>query len=329
MRSRALNNTSTGMQKDQHEIFTLPSSVVSSYSSLNQSTIRNLTFQRNILLVVCIVLPILFISYNTVVVYYNPALGSSSSSSKEATKNNASCEISLGKYKGPVYHSVDSGTIGEPKCLLDSKWIKVSLHTVKFPGSDTTYDDWMWIDYHDRINVLVEDETTTTNGEKLSGKGEQQDEDDEEEERRFLVFEQTKYALEGKKSLAIIGGIIEPGEDPETAARREVEEEMNGLVCKNFHFLGRYRTDVNRGMGWLNGFLATQCTRNNNNNNSEQKNKDQDFIDNEIGAADTEKQKLVSLTLPELRKALAQGKFLEVQWTATVSQALHHPELTS
>ena len=340
MRSRAFNNTSTGiMQKDQqqqqqqqqqqNENFTLPSVV--SYSSSNQATVRNLTFQRNILLVICILLPILFISYNTVVVYYT--LGSTSS--KEVTKNNdnaSSCEISLGNYKGPVYHSVDSGTIGEPKCLLDSKWIKVSLHTVKFPGSDITYDDWMWIDYHDRINVLVEDETTvTTNGETLLGKGEQRD---EEEERRFLVFEQTKYALEGKKSLAIIGGIIEPGEDPETAARREVEEEMDGLICKNFHFLGRYRTDVNRGMGWLNGFLATQCTRNNNNNNnnnnSKQKNKeDQDFIDNEIGAADTEKQKLVSLTLAELRKALAEGKFLEVQWTATVSQALHHPELTS
>lgn len=76
----------------------------------------------------------------------------------------------------------------------------------------------MWIDYHDSINVVVQDET------KEGG------------ERRFLVFEQTKYALEGRSSLAIIGGIIEPGEDPETAARREVEEEMDGLVCENFHF---------------------------------------------------------------------------------------------
>lgn len=101
---------------------------------------------------------------------------------------------------------------------MNSKWISVSLHTVKFPGSDTTYDDWMWIDYHDSINVVVQDET------KEGG------------ERRFLVFEQTKYALEGRSSLAIIGGIIEPGEDPETAARREVEEEMDGLVCENFHF---------------------------------------------------------------------------------------------
>jgi len=175
--------------------------------------------------------------------------------------------------------------------------MRVSLHHVQFPGSDTVYDDWMWIDYHDRINVLVED---GTNG---------------GEEPRFLVFEQTKYALEGRNSLAIIGGIIEAGEEPEAAAKREVEEEMDGLICEEFHFLGRHRTDVNRGMGWLNGFLATQCTR-------ASKTKEQQHLANEVGVADTEKQKMKSITLTELREAVTQGKFIEVQWTATVTQAL-------
>jgi ADP-ribose pyrophosphatase YjhB (NUDIX family) len=201
-----------------------------------------------------------------------------------------------------VYHSVESGTVGEPKCLLDSKWMRVSLHSVQFPGSNTVFDDWMWIDYHDRINVLVEDEATNDG-----------------EEPRFLVFEQTKYALEGRTSLAIIGGIIEVGEDPESAARREVEEEMNGLVCEKFHFLGRHRTDVNRGIGWLNGFLATQCTSTTTSNRDSSKvaqKKD------EVGVADTEKQNLKSITLTELRQAVLQGKFIEVQWTATVTQAL-------
>eukprot|EP00531_Pseudo-nitzschia_arenysensis_P011254 CAMPEP_0116127622 /NCGR_PEP_ID=MMETSP0329-20121206/6934_1 /TAXON_ID=697910 /ORGANISM="Pseudo-nitzschia arenysensis, Strain B593" /LENGTH=228 /DNA_ID=CAMNT_0003621725 /DNA_START=216 /DNA_END=902 /DNA_ORIENTATION=- len=211
----------------------------------------------------------------------------------------SSCQISLGKYKGPVYNSVESGTIGEPQCLLDSKWMRVSLHTVKFPGSDTTYDDWLWIDYHDRINVLVEDGTK-------SG---------ENEEPHFLVFEQTKYALEGRNSHAIIGGIVEIGEEPVDAARREVEEEMDGLVCENFHFLGRFRTDVNRGVGWLNSFLATECT-------NHEKLKENRLLAEEVGAADTEKQELKSITLTELRKAATEGKFIEVQWTATVTQAL-------
>jgi len=199
-----------------------------------------------------------------------------------------------------VYHSVESGTVGEPQCLLDSKWMRVSLHSVRFPGSDTTYDDWMWIDYHDRINVLVED------GSRSEG----------DEEPRFLVFEQTKYALEGRNSLAVIGGIVEIGEEPATAARREVEEEMDGLVCEKFHFLGRHRTDVNRGMGWLNAFLATGCAK-----GSATDNKNHE-VANEIGVADTEKQNLKSITLTELRQAAVEGKFIEVQWTATVMQAI-------
>jgi len=308
MRSRALNNTSVGKDLQQNEILTLPSL---SYSSLSQSRVRDLTFQRNVLVVIiCTFLSSIFILYHwwSPLIFY-PSKLSSTLGSQEAAKN--ACEISLGEYRGPIYHSVESGTIGKPKCLLDSKWLQVSIHNVKFPGSDTIYDDWMWIDYHDRINVLVEDETKTGEMGKKT------------EERRFLVFEQTKYALEGRKSLAIIGGIIEPGEDAETAARREVGEEMNGLVCENYHFLGRYRSDVNRGMGWLNGFLATQCTRN------QLILKKDHLLAEIIGAADTEKQNLISLTLAELKNALARGKFLEVQWTATVAQALHHPELNT
>ena len=167
------------------------------------------------------------------------------------------------------------------------------------------FDDWLWIDYHDRINVLVEDK-------RING-----------QERNFLVFEQSKYALEGRKSLAIIGGVIEPGEKAEDAARREVDEEMNGLQCNNFHFLGRYRTDVNRGMGWVNGFLASDCSR-------ETIKKDHSFeldAEEEVGAPDTERQDLRSISLTRLREAVRNGEFIEVQWTATVALALLHPEI--
>ncbi len=88
----------------------------------------------------------------------------------------------------------------------------------------------MFIDYHDRINVLVEDPKN------MKGN----------DEKRFLIFRQSKYALEGKQSLAIVGGIIEPGEEAFDAARREVHEEL-GLFCE-LKFMGRFRTDVNRGI---------------------------------------------------------------------------------
>lgn len=228
--------------------------------------------------------------------------------STKATETNSNpCEMTFGSYRGHEYATIEGGTVGKPKCLVESKWLKLSQHTVKFPGSNTIIDDWMWIDYHDRINVLVEDERK------------------QQEERQFLIFEQSKYALEGRSSLAIIGGIIELDETPEQAARREVEEEMNGLQCNNFHFLGRYRTDVNRGMGWLNSFLATDCYRPSGDSKHgipvHESNAD------EIGQADTERQDLKRITLSKLKESVRNGEFLEVQWSATIALALQHPEL--
>ena len=167
---------------------TLP---LDSHTSSNSSVIRALVLQRNILVALCILLMVMLLSQWGARSIFSTSMSSPTSGSETAKKN--ACDISLGEYRGPVYHSVESGTIGESKCLVGSKWMQVSLHTVQFPGSDATYDDWLWIDYHDRINVLVEDSVVG------------------EDESRFLVFEQTKYALEGRKSLAIVGGIIEPG----------------------------------------------------------------------------------------------------------------------
>lgn len=207
----------------------------------------------------------------------------------------SNCEISFGQYKGPEYTTTD--TVGTPKCLVESKFMKVQQHQVKM--GHKIIKDWMWIDYHDRINVLVE---------APRRKG------------HFLVFEQTKYALEARQSSAIVGGIVEPGEEPENAARREVSEEMK-LTCRNFYLLGRFRTDVNRGVGWTNSFLATDCQS----ENSEKHTVRAD----EVGMADTEKQEMKVISLDELKESARNGRFLEIQWSATVALALLHPALSS
>ena len=78
------------------------------------------------------------------------------------------------------------------------------------------------------------------------------------------------------------------------------------------------------GMGWVNSFLATNCHKD--------IQKPQDVLgggEEEVGAPDTEKQNVKSLTLSEMKIAVAKGEFLEVQWTATVAQALLHPELAN
>ena len=278
---------------------------------------RNLILQRNLLAVTSLCLLLV------VIVLYKD-VGSSSSSSLDTLRIRAGqseCSLNLGEYRGPQYYSPESGSLGQPKCLLESKWLKVSQHSVRFPGSSTTFDDWMWIDYHDRINVLVE-----ANPQEIAAAAAAADGTDNNE-RRFLVFEQTKYALEGRASLAIIGGIIEAGETPEASARREVEEEMNGLQCKTFHFLGRYRTDVNRGMGWVNAFWATDCgaTKERSHPNHQDSG---GVLEKVVGAADTERQDLRSVTLTQLKDYVRNGKFIEVQWTATVALALLHPDLS-
>jgi ADP-ribose pyrophosphatase len=215
------------------------------------------------------------------------------------------CTISLGQYKGTRYTT--TGTIGQPKCLIESKFLKVQLHRVQLEKSATIIDDWLWIDYHDRINVLVEAPRA-----KAALPTE-----DNTEEPRFLIFEQTKYALEDRMSLAIVGGLVEPGEAPETAARREVREET-GHECARWQFLGRYRTDVNRGIGWTNTYLARDC----------QKQKQKALVDQEtggqVGGSDMERQDLRIMTLEEVMKAAQEGRFLEIQWSATVALAILH-----
>jgi ADP-ribose pyrophosphatase YjhB (NUDIX family) len=205
--------------------------------------------------------------------------------------------VSFGKYNGHKYKSPGQ-TIGNGKCLVESKWMQIMQHTVKLnEESDVIINDWLFINYHDRINVLVQDPASTN------------------DDPSFLVFKQSKYALEGRQSLAVVGGIIEPNENAKDAALREVSEEM-GVICKTFQELGRFRTDVNRGMGWVNGFLARDCTR----GKTEEA---MDVVD-EVGKPDTERQDLISIKLADLRRSAMAGDFLEVQWSNTVALALLH-----
>ena len=141
--------------------------------------------------------------------------------------------MSYGTYHGGTY-SLPSSTVGDPRCRLESKWMKIMQHSVRI-GEDTIIDDWLFVDHHDRINVLVQDP---------------------KDSESFLIFRQTKYAFEGKDSLAVIGGLIEPGETAEITAQREIYEELDGMICYNYIKLGRFRT-VQMSIVVLDGFMAT------------------------------------------------------------------------
>ena len=210
------------------------------------------------------------------------------------------CAVDLGRYEGPVYSSAgqDAETVSN-KCLVRSPWMRVAEHSVNMAGG--YIDSWLWIDYHDRINVLVESP------------------DSSEEDPVFMILSQTKYALPSS-SLAVVGGIIEPDEmdDSLGAAKREVLEEL-GVVCQGWTNLGKYRTDVNRGMGWVHPFMARDCAYSTDSDVGDAADGD---AGGAVGARDTERQEVRHMKLADVHAAALRGEFVEVQWSNTVSLAL-------
>ncbi len=165
--------------------------------------------------------------------------------------------------------------------ILDyNQFLSVESHTIELPNG-RIIDDWPWVVTPDFANVVAVDE----NG-------------------RFLIFRQTKYAIEGT-GLAPIGGYIEPGEEPLLAAQRELLEET-GYAADDWHFLGSYAVDGNRGVGVAFFFLAQ---------NAQQV--------AQIDADDLEEQELMFLTQEEVVTALLAGEFKALPWMASVSLALN------
>lgn len=163
----------------------------------------------------------------------------------------------------------------------DGRFLVVERHRIGLPDG-TQIDDWPWVITPDFINVVVE----TTDA-------------------RYLVFRQTKYAIDGT-ALAIVGGYLEPNEDPLLAARRELLEET-GYVAPDWLHLGSYPVDGNRGAGTAHLYLARGAEWH-----------------RPIDADDLEEQELLMLTRTELQTALAAGEFKVLPWAAAVALALPH-----
>jgi len=172
-------------------------------------------------------------------------------------------------------------TLSRQVVLEHSKYLKVENHKIELPDG-RVIEDWPWVITPDFVNILA----VTQGGE-------------------FLVFRQTKYGIEGT-SLATVGGYIEPGEDPLSAAKRELLEET-GYEAQKWISLGQYRVDSNRGAGSTHFYFALQA----------EKVKD-------VDSDDLEEQQMLFLSEPELESALLSNQFKVLPWTAIVALALHY-----
>jgi ADP-ribose diphosphatase len=164
--------------------------------------------------------------------------------------------------------------------ILDGgPWLSVERHVVELPDGRVV-DDWPWVTLPEFANVVA----VTEDG-------------------RFLVFRQTKYAVE-RTTYATVGGYLAPGEDAVAAARRELLEET-GYEAAEWASLGRYVVDGNRGCGVAHLFLARDARKT-----------------REPDSDDLEEQELLLVTRAEIEEALLAGEFKVLSWTTAVALAL-------
>ena len=161
----------------------------------------------------------------------------------------------------------------------NGRWLTVENHTIELPDGQVI-DDWPWVITPDYVNVVL----VTAAGE-------------------FVCFRQTKYAVDGE-TLAIVGGYLEPGEDPLAAAKREVMEET-GYAASKWIALGSYAVDGNRGAGNAHLFLA----------------RDARWVQS-IDADDLEEMEMLLLKREAIATALRDGEFKVLSWATAIALTL-------
>jgi ADP-ribose pyrophosphatase len=172
-------------------------------------------------------------------------------------------------------------TLSRHTVLNHSEFLIVENHKVQLPDG-RTISQWPWIITPDYTITLA----MTKDGD-------------------FLCFRQTKYGVEGT-SLAPVGGYLESGEDPLSAAQRELLEET-GYEASDWIDLGSYRVDGNRGAGTAYLFLALGARR-----------------VAKANADDLEEQQLLHLSHAEIEAALHAGEFKVLAWATVVALALRY-----
>jgi ADP-ribose pyrophosphatase len=124
----------------------------------------------------------------------------------------------------------DKWTVLESEPVLEHPYLQVTMQTVQLSDGQIV-PSWPIVKARDYVNVMV-----------LDGAG------------QVMIIEGYKHGL-GRSSWQLLGGYLEPGEDPLAAARRELLEE-SGFKSEEWRHLGTFVVDANRYVGAGHFYLA-------------------------------------------------------------------------
>jgi ADP-ribose pyrophosphatase len=170
-------------------------------------------------------------------------------------------------------------TLSRQVILDHSKWLVVEDHIVQLPDG-RVIPNWCWVIMPNYVNVAAVTE-----------------------EGQYVCFRQTKYSIPDT-SLAPVGGYLDPGEDPLSAAQRELLEET-GFIAAEWISLGAYAVHGNHGSESAHFYLARGAHK----------------VSTPV-SDDLEEQELLLLSRQEVEAALRAGEFKVLAWAAIMSLAL-------
>lgn len=169
--------------------------------------------------------------------------------------------------------------LGSETVLDQPPFLRVTMQKVRLPDG-RVIKDWPIIDTRDYVNVVA-----------LNEAGE------------VMVIEGYKHGV-GRSNWQVVGGYLEPGEDPMSAVQRELLEET-GYRSDDWQALGRFIVDVNRRTAVGHFYLARNA-----------------YFSQPPAYDDLEDIVVRWVSLDELRQAMMDGRVAGLSYAANIALAL-------
>lgn len=164
--------------------------------------------------------------------------------------------------------------------VMHDAFLTIEMQQLQLPDG-TIIDNWSIIDAHDYAMIVAENEAGD-----------------------LLILDGYRHGL-GRSSWQVVGGHIEPDEEPLAAAQRELLEEA-GYASDNWTSLGSFIVDANRRVSHAHFFLARRA-----------------HPSTKLVSDDLEQSEMKWITASEAKQALSDGRVAIISSAMALALALN------